>query len=192
MKILLRNLMQKVGPISTEIIDRLYTSSQVRLFKKSDIIYIANDESYYSFFILSGFAKAISYVQDKECLMDFIYEGKFIESYRINSKGEKHFPYTLEAIEDTSVLFIPNQLLEDMYSKSLYFTNWARIYAKKELEFIEDYFITDYFLDAKSQYSRIIKFRPELAQRASLKQLASYLNIAPESLSRIRNKIAKD
>lgn len=44
---------------------------------------------------------------------------------------------------------------------------------------------------AEQRYRRLLDEHPERLQRIPLKHLASYLGIAPESLSRIRRKIAR-
>lgn len=44
---------------------------------------------------------------------------------------------------------------------------------------------------AEERYLAFLKSYPAIAQRVSLNQIASYLGITPESLSRIRGDIAK-
>ena len=41
----------------------------------------------------------------------------------------------------------------------------------------------------EQRYLNILKFRPELIQRVPQHQLASYIGVKPESLSRIRKRI---
>ena len=42
---------------------------------------------------------------------------------------------------------------------------------------------------ADTRYRRLLHDRPQLVQRVPLRHLASYLGIAPQSLSRIRRKL---
>ncbi|MEM9364239.1 MAG: Crp/Fnr family transcriptional regulator [Bacteroidota bacterium] len=44
---------------------------------------------------------------------------------------------------------------------------------------------------AERRYAKLLQNRPELVQRVSLKHLASYLGVTPQSLSRIRSNIQK-
>ena len=44
--------------------------------------------------------------------------------------------------------------------------------------------------DAQTRYLKLIKNRPDLAQRVPQYIIATYLNIRPETLSRIRQKMA--
>ncbi len=43
--------------------------------------------------------------------------------------------------------------------------------------------------DAESQYKLFVQHQPEIAMRVPLKDIASYLGITPQSLSRIRKHI---
>ena len=51
----------------------------------------------------------------------------------------------------------------------------------------ENYFINDSWSDAREQYENLMHSRPDLFQRVPLKHIASYLQITPQSLSRIRS-----
>ena len=57
---------------------------------------------------------------------------------------------------------------------------------EKTIQEYEHYFIEYYWADKGHQYQMLIKEFPQLLQRVSLKEIASYLNITPQSLSRIR------
>ena len=46
-------------------------------------------------------------------------------------------------------------------------------------------------LTAEERYRRLLQDEPEIALRAPLKHIASYLGVTPESLSRIRKKLSQ-
>lgn len=76
--------------------------------------------------------------------------------------------------------------MEILFEQSVGLANWGRKLAGKALTEYEHYFIDYFFTDKGTQYRNIIKEYPKLLQRVSQKELASYLNITPQSLSRIR------
>ena len=53
----------------------------------------------------------------------------------------------------------------------------------------ENYFINDSWSDAREQYETLLRTRPDLFQRVPLKHIASFLQITPQSLSRIRASV---
>ena len=44
-------------------------------------------------------------------------------------------------------------------------------------------------LNPEERYLALIKYRPKVVERVSLKHIASYLGVKPESLSRIRTRL---
>jgi hypothetical protein len=63
-----------------------------------------------------------------------------------------------------------------------------------EAVFLEqkDFFSSFYTDSPKQRYLKLIKSRSDLTQRVPQYQLASYIGIKPESLSRIRKQIASN
>ena len=55
----------------------------------------------------------------------------------------------------------------------------------------ENYFINDSWMEAREQYESLLKTRPDLILKLPLKHIASYLQITPQSLSRIRASVKK-
>jgi CRP-like cAMP-binding protein len=52
---------------------------------------------------------------------------------------------------------------------------------------IEDRLTDLQFLDAKQRYQKLLSLYPDITNRISLGNIASYLNITQETLSRIRS-----
>lgn len=94
----------------------------------------------------------------------------------------------LDALEDTEVLAIS---YSDFFRLNKELPNWTFFYQKiLEMAYsfqnkrIEDLIM----LTAKERYEQLIKERPEFIKRLSNKIISSYLDIAQETLSRLKSK----
>lgn len=97
---------------------------------------------------------------------------------------------SIQAIEDCELTIFNYTDLTTLYDKHPFWQIVGRMAAENEFLIIEDYtrFIND--LSAQERYQRILKTDSSLLQRVPLVYLASYLQIKPETLSRIRKKLA--
>lgn len=61
--------------------------------------------------------------------------------------------------------------------------------AEEQLRRHEEYFADSHGATKSEQYKRVLREYPQLLQRIALKDLAAYLFVTPQSLSRIRAEI---
>lgn len=97
----------------------------------------------------------------------------------------------IQAIEDMELICIPKQdfftLAGDIPSLNNWFNNIVT----------RSYFATlNRLMETKTgspetRYLEMLKKRPDIFQRIPLQYIASYLNIEPQSLSRLRNRLVK-
>ena len=92
-------------------------------------------------------------------------------------------------VEDSVLLRIPARVLEELWDLTPYLANWMRTLSDYYLREYENYFINDSWSDAREQYETSLRTRPDLFQRVPLKHIASFLQITPQSLSRIRASV---
>ena len=95
--------------------------------------------------------------------------------------------YNIEMVEDSDLLRIPARRLEELFEQSHDIAVWGLKLLDYYLREYENYFINDSWSDAREQYEALLRSNPELFQRVPLKHIASYLQITPQSLSRIRS-----
>lgn len=96
---------------------------------------------------------------------------------------------SIQATEESTIWVIQYHDLEILYSKNLFWQQVGRLVAQQEFINAECYtrFLNDQ--NAKQRYLHILDNESDLLQRVPLLYLASYLQIAPETLSRIRKEI---
>ena len=96
---------------------------------------------------------------------------------------------TIQAACNTEVLVITKTRLLDLYKKMPYLqTLIDQITQQRLLDKIQ---IRNTYLgqDAMTRYKLFMMRQPDIALRVSLKDIASYLEITPQSLSRIRKNL---
>ena len=123
--------------------------------------------------------------EGKEFTLLFAFEGDMAATMP-NLSQTPTAKFTLETLESSTLVQISRSHLEYLFLHSLELANWGRKLMEKTMQEYEHYFIEYYWADKCHQYQILIKEDPQLLQRVSLKEIASYLNITPQSLSRIR------
>lgn len=88
--------------------------------------------------------------------------------------------------EDCEFLTLNIKLLDELYQQSIYIERIGRRMAEEE--FIEEFSMRRMFLklDALQRYEFIEKEHPEILKRFQLKDIATFLGVTPETLSRLR------
>jgi CRP-like cAMP-binding protein len=99
--------------------------------------------------------------------------------------------YTIEALEDSELLCLEKNALESLYEKVPKFEKFFRQLLQNAFISLQERIISNLSKPADERYCTFIEKYPKMEQRLPLKQIASYLGITPESLSRIRSQYIK-
>lgn len=102
--------------------------------------------------------------------------------------NQKPAMLNIETLEDSSILQLQKDHLDDLYHKIPKFERFFRImmqnaYIREQLRTIENL-----SLPAEERYYNFLQKYPEAVKRIRQKQIASYLGITPEFLSLIKSK----
>ncbi len=94
---------------------------------------------------------------------------------------------SIQLIEDSEVYSIEYAALQVLLQKHHSFALWfIKLVEVHYVAQIEDRIADLQFLDAKKRYQKLISLNSGITNRVSLGNIASYLNITQETLSRIR------
>ena len=93
---------------------------------------------------------------------------------------------TIETMEPTTLIRILCVCLDELFAGNAELADWGRRMAEEQLRRLKDYFADYAWRGKREQYGRMLREYPQLLQRIALKDLAAYLFITPQSLSRIR------
>ena len=132
------------------------------------------------YFINKGFARAY-YVtrQGRECTSWFMGQGDLMISV--------YSFYTQKpAAENIELLSISWNQLQGIYADFPEYNYTGRLVTEKYYMLSEERTILLRTLSARERYERLLQLHPGITQKASLGQIASYLGMTQETLSRVR------
>src|SRR5204863_117658 len=100
--------------------------------------------------------------------------------------------FNIDALEDSEIVYFDKPSIEKIYAEMPKFEKFARMQLQNAFVANQRRIVDSMSLDAEHRYCNFIERFPLMEQRLPLKQIASYLGITPESLSRIRSNYVKN
>lgn len=97
----------------------------------------------------------------------------------------------IEAIEPSRIFQISKPDLIYLYEHSIKFNRIFRVIVENEFVLLQNRLLQTISTSAEQRYLAFIELYPNLFNRISNVQVASYLGITPEFLSSIRKKLSK-
>ena len=173
--------------LSTNSIALLKEQIQLISFDRKEIVIREGQRNDYTYFVESGSIRTYVNRKDKQVTLSFAFEGDLATN--LGPANTLTSKLTIETLEPTTLVRISHTHLEQLFQQSLEIANWGRKLMEKILLEYEHYFMEYYWLEKSAQYHVLIQEYPQLLQRVSLIEIASYLNITPQTLSRIRAHI---
>jgi CRP-like cAMP-binding protein len=142
-------------------------------------------------FIVKGTLRTY-YINDKaeETTSCFCTENSLTTSYK-SFILQQPSALSIQALEDTELLVIDYEHLQELYSKSIVWQNIGRAVAEREYIVMEQYASILNNETAKEKYLRLLKEQPNVLQKASIEDIASYLGVTRRTLTRIRKEVSK-
>jgi hypothetical protein len=98
----------------------------------------------------------------------------------------------LECIEDSFLTVNNSEYEKEMFLIYPQFESICRIMTAVMMTNFQESFMNYKITNPEERYLFLLKKRPDLFQRVPLYQLASYLGIKPESLSRLRKRLTNN
>jgi CRP-like cAMP-binding protein len=186
-----KSFLQHIVPITeTEFAEALFYFKELRL-KKGDFFIEQGKVCKHIAFIQYGTLKTYYHNNKAEEITScFCIANNFTTSYKsfILQTPSKQ---SIQAIEETQLLSIDFDSLQKLYAKSIVWQNIGRAFAEREYVVMEQYASILNHETAKEKYLRLLKEQPTVIQKASIKDIASYLGVTSRTLSRIRQEITK-
>lgn len=163
---------------------------EVRHFGKKGIVLNSGEVDKYFNYIVKGLVRKYVVHKNKEINFYFATEGDILNS-AVSFLRRSPSDIMLETLEPTTIISISHDNLEFLYRTVPFFERVGRLVMANELLRKEEWEINRIKQTTRERFIGFVKDNPDLLQRVPQKMLASYLNIEPETFSRMKHLLMK-
>ena len=185
---ILQHVLQIIDLSKTQQDEFLSVLNEKNLAKKSFLIQPGDlvTEEYY---VLEGCL--VAYYLDEfgnKHILQFAVEDWWISDFEsfFNQVPAKLY---IETIEDCKLLGINREVLEVLYQRIPEFERFFRVKTTKAFVSLRSRILSTLQKSAKDRYLEFCESYPDIEKRLANYQIANYLGLKPESLSRIRKEL---
>ncbi len=178
----------KITELSDEEIKAITDTMDIKEIKKGSYLIKTGQRNKDSYFVLSGLIRQYKVKNGEEITTDFYTEDQWIihfTSFEENPVAENNL-----ICEETSFVVVGNEKkAQALFQQFPRLETISRIVM--ETVFAEKQkMLSSYLTETPEQrYLTLLKDRPDLLQSVPQYQIASYIGVKPESLSRIRKRL---
>ena len=160
-------------------------TSLVKLPKGTQLFSEGKRHAYF-YFIIKGVVKAYYLKDSKEICSWFGAENDMIGNISAH-RGEPSSE-TIELLEDAELISFHMKGINELAENSLGISHFIIEILHEDNIYLQKRIYDLQFVSSSERYKRLIKEAPGILQRVSLTDIASYLGVSRETLSRIRGQ----
>lgn len=181
--------MKKRTSLSDTEIKEMMKYMNVQTFEKGTILLKQGEVSSKCYFVLAGCIRQYSCTEDgKENTYNFFTEEQAVVMFK-SYKQKMPSEYYLSCAETSTLLVGDFDSEEGMYDKFPKLKEITREMLESNLGEAQNEYALFVSSTPEERFLKLLEKRPGLIQRVPQHQLASYLGITPESLSRIKKRL---
>jgi signal-transduction protein with cAMP-binding, CBS, and nucleotidyltransferase domain len=182
----LRQYVSGYAQLTDAEFDSLSGKIEIREFgKKQQLIGIGEIEPYLNL-VVKGLVRKYFFRGQEELVTQIAKEFDLINS-SVSFLDRTPSTYVVETIEPSILLSITKENLEDLYAGSHKMEHLGRLIVTQLFLQKEEWDHERMRLNTRDRFVNFVKNNSDLLQRVPQKYLASYLNIKPETFSRLKH-----
>lgn len=181
----------RIMPISKEEADAIAATMVIKNYKRGAVLLKEGQISTEVYFVLEGCVRQYFLVEGEEKTANFFTEEQWVISLNSfsNSIPSNHY---MACATDAYLVVGNREKEEDLYNRFPKLETISRKVMEKVFAEQQELMAT-YTTDSPEQrYVKLLNSRPNLFQLIPQYQIASYIGVKPESLSRIRKRISQN
>ncbi len=177
----------QISPLTDAEIDQILELIKVREHKKGKYLLRESQVGNVCYFVMQGCVRQFYLIDGDEKTTQFFTEGMPVSStFVFDDKPPKFY---LVCNEDCILIEGRAEDEQAFFEKMPQMEALSRMGAEIELQKSSEDFADFIISNPEGRYLKLLETRPELIDRVPQYQLASFLGVTPESLSRIRRRI---
>lgn len=155
--------------------------------KKGTILLKEGQKSQDSYFVIKGCLRKYYIIDGEEKTTAFYTEMEILTPHCVINKIPSE--YYISCLEDTILTITSGEKETDSFIKFPKFESLCRLLSEEQLAKQQINFDEFKTSSPEQRYLNLLQKRPDLIQRVPQHQIASFLGIIPQSLSRLRTRI---
>ncbi len=183
-----RELARRYSTMTHEELDILESVLVPMKFAKNEIILGEGETCEHIYWVVKGLARQYYFKNGKELTEYMATENTIMMSIESLFK-EKPSTQVIQAVEPTIIYAMPKKDLEAVAMRSVNIQILYRKILEESLIISQQRADMLRFESAQDRYQKLVKNSPQLVLRAPLVYVASYLQMTPETLSRVRTAV---
>jgi CRP-like cAMP-binding protein len=162
----------------------------VRSLDRKHQLVLAGEVEQYMNFVVKGLVRMYFYRGKTEVITNIAKEGQLIGSSASFLSGDPS-SYYVETLEPSLLLSLTREDLDRIYQQSTRIEKLGRLMTTQFVLQKEEWELECMRLNTRERFLRFVENNPDLMQRVPQKYLASYLNMKPETFSRLKQLLRK-
>lgn len=172
-------------------IEQLCNSIKTREVQKEELLLNAGEVCSLTFFVEQGLLRL--YALNENGKVDILQFAP--ENWLVSDRGSVYFnepsDYHIDAVENSTVVLLDQGFLDRISTLNPSFRKYNERLLHNHIRHLNKRINLLLGASAETRYLDFIKLHPDVLLRVPQWMVASYLGIAPESLSRVRRDLAK-
>jgi len=185
------NSVWEIARLHESDIDNFINSSTIKSIKKGRYLIKEGHMCNELYYIHSGALRSFFYSNNSIHINNFGLENHFFTSFQ-SFVSKKPSQINIQAIQDCEISVWERSIMEKLYHEKIQWQEFGRKLAEQFFIDMESRAFSLMSEPAKIKLMQFIKKWPQIFSIAPQYDIASYIGIAPESLSRLKKNLVKN
>jgi len=190
MKKVLIEYMKKFVDLPEEELHEIAGSVPMQSFEKGTILQEQGEPVNRCYFVLKGIIRQFHFDEEGyEITSNFYMEAESVTIFSAKN-GDGLSPFYLECLEDCDLIVGDLSTESSAYESNPTLREMTHMMVESDMGKLQEAYTNFISSSPEERYRALLEEKPLLIERVTQHQLASYLGITPESLSRIKKRVS--